>query len=118
MISISSKEKCNTNTSWFVVAMGISSLLSSSLVAIHRYTSVADLQRRHDTFADSFTSLANEIDMHLSIGLNEQGSVFANVYELVKHIKRNLDIIVDKAPGLPFYLSKHTVASLNITTLP
>jgi hypothetical protein len=105
MISVSNNEKCNTDTSWFIVAMGVSSLISSALVAIHRYTCVADLQRRHDTYADSFTSFANEIDMQLSIGLDEQGKVFTNIYELIKFTKRNLDLMIDKAPGLPFYLS-------------
>lgn len=106
IISTSSKEKCDTNTNWLLVAMGSASILSSALVTIHRYTTVADLQRRHDTYADAFTTFSNELDMQLALDTAEQGRVFTSTQELIKHAKRNLDILVDKAPGLPAHIAR------------
>lgn len=95
---------CGTRNNWISIMFGAMGLVSASLFTVHRYLRLPELQQEHDFYADEYEKLALTIEMHLVLTDNEEAKTFKNLGEFMKECKKDIDLLIDKAPA---------VASLN-----
>ena len=99
----------SSNNAWSSIFFGSMSLLAAGLITVHRNLSIAELQQQHDFYSDEFAKLANEIKMHLYIE-NTDSKTYKNIVEFCKDCKHHLDVLIDKAPPVPFAIRRRADA--------
>jgi hypothetical protein len=101
-IGIASKEESGScGNALILLAFGAIGICSTCLLTVHRLMNVAELQKEHDLYSDMFESLANEIDMQLTLDESIGSKMFTNKQEFAKYCKSRMDILIDKAPPIP-----------------
>jgi hypothetical protein len=86
-------------------------ILSTAIITIHRLLNFQESQHLHDIYSDMFVCTAKDIQMHMIL-CNSESSVFASKSELIKQIKHDLDILIDKSPIVPSYIQKHVLKKM------
>lgn len=86
-------------------------ILSTAIITIHRLLNFQESQHLHDIYSDMFVCTGKDIQMHMIL-CNSESSVFASKSELIKQIKHDLDILIDKSPNVPSYIQKHVLKKL------
>lgn len=107
--SIGLASSCDTDS--LSIALGFLVLISGAMFSIHRYMNIPELQQMHDFYGDEFYKLSNSIRLNLVLSTDESRS-FKNVQEYAKFIKGQIDICVDKAPGIPRHVLRRTKQKL------
>jgi hypothetical protein len=96
--SIGLASNCDSDS--LSIALGFLVLISGAMFSVHRYMNIPELQQMHDFYGDEFYKLSNSIRLNLVLSEDESRS-FKNIQEYAKFIKSQIDICVDKAPGIP-----------------
>jgi hypothetical protein len=114
--SIGLASSCDTDS--LSIALGFLVLISGAMFSIHRYMNIPELQQMHDFYGDEFYKLSNSIRLNLVLSTDESRS-FKNIQEYAKFIKGQIDICVDKAPGIPRHVLRRTKQKLggNLTIM-
>jgi hypothetical protein len=100
------------------IIFGSFSLASAACFTIHRYLSLPELQQSHDFYSDEYAKLMNEIRMQLKIDHSEH-KTYCHIVEFCKACKRELDILIDKAPAIPMNIrNKYKKISEHMKTDP
>lgn len=94
-----SSSSCN-GTNLLNILFGSIGLISATLFTIHRYLNLPELQQQHDFYSDEFEKLSKEIHLQLIIR-NDSHRTYASLVEFAKECKKQMDIIIDKAPAIP-----------------
>lgn len=98
------------------IALGFLVLISGAMFSIHRYMNIPELQQMHDFYGDEFYKLSNSIRLNLVLSSDESRS-FKNIQEYAKFIKGQIDICIDKAPGIPRHIVRKTKKRLGQLTI-
>ena len=109
---LSSQGTCSSDdktTSWVLLALNSVGLLSATLVSIHRFLSVSELQEQHDLYSDLYDILAKDIDLQMALTRSHVAPVFVSLSEFAKHCKARLDMLIDKGPSIPGFIERRAV---------
>jgi hypothetical protein len=88
------------NLNVLAIVFGTMALVASAMFSIHRYLQLPELQREYDFYGDEFEKLRLEINLQLILARDEAGiSVYTNLSEFAKEVKKRLDILIDKGPA-------------------
>lgn len=88
------------------IVLGITSLVSGTLMTIHRYFNYNQLEKDHGFYSGEYAKIKNE--MHMQIHIYQCDSkTYVNLVEFCKHIKRSLDSLLDRAPCIPSSIAKN-----------
>lgn len=112
--SIGLASSCDTDS--LSIALGFLVLVSGAMFSIHRYMNIPELQQMHDFYGDEFYKLSNSIRLNLVLSTDDSRS-FRNIQEYAKFIKGQIDICVDKAPGIPRHVLSRTKQRLGQLTI-
>lgn len=110
----SSAQKCNNDANWMSIGFGAAALLSSTLITIHRYMNLSELQQEHDFFSDMFQNMANEVSLQMALKDSSSHQTYTSIDEFAKYFKRQLDNMIDKAPSIPGWVEReveHNIAN-------
>lgn len=104
-IGISSSSCTGTGgTSLLNIVFGSIGLVSATLFTVHRYLNLPELQQQHDFYSDEFEKLSKEIHLQLIIR-NDTHRTYASLVEFAKECKKQMDLIIDKAPPIPKHIT-------------
>jgi len=112
--SIGLASSCNTDS--LSIALGFLVLVSGAMFSIHRYMNIPELQQMHDFYGDEFYKLSNSIRLNLVLSTDDS-RCFKNIQEYSKFIKGQIDICVDKAPGIPRHVMRKTKKRIGQLTI-
>lgn len=110
---ISKDDKCVGNDTVALLAFNSINILSTALITIHRLLKLEETQHLHDIYSDMYTCTAKDIEMHVIL-CESHSPVFSSKNELMKQIKHNLDILIDKSPNVPGYLQKQIINKVSL----
>lgn len=82
------------------IVFGALSLVSGTLMTIHRYFNFNQLERDHGFYSSEYAKIKNDIHMQLYIH-QCSNKTYVNLVEFVKTIKGSIDSMTDRAPGVP-----------------
>jgi len=101
-----SGESSQTNARVTPIVFGALSLVSGTLMTLHRYFNFNQLERDHGFYSGEFSKLKNDIHMQLYI-YQCNGKTYVNLVEYVKTIKTTIDSLTDRSPGIPSTIIKN-----------
>jgi hypothetical protein len=82
------------------ILFGSMALIASAMFSIHRYLQLPELQREYDFYSCEFEKLRLEIKLQLTlVKTAPDASVYRNIGEFSKEIKKRMDILIDKGPS-------------------
>lgn len=87
------------------IICGVCGLLSATMLSIHRYANLAELEYLHSQFADAFEK--QNLDIRSNIILDNQNSntTYTNLFEYLKYCKNEVSLLIEKAPPVPLSIS-------------
>jgi hypothetical protein len=88
-----------------LTVLGVCGIVGATLMAINRYMMFSELQQLHDVYSDNYEILHRDIKFNLSV-CRTPHSVFANDVEFIKNCKAHLDLLIDKAPAIPYVVRR------------
>jgi hypothetical protein len=83
---------------WLSVGFGLLGVTSSGLFVTQQVLALPEQQRDHHLFSCEYEKLSKEIQLHIALCADASSRTFANVGELLKHCKKTLDTLHDRAP--------------------
>jgi len=90
----------------FAIILGIVSLVSGTLMTIHRYFNFNQLEKDHSFYSSEYAKLKNE--MHMQMYIHQCSSkTYVNLVEFCKAIKGTLDSLIDRAPNIPSIIANN-----------
>lgn len=109
-VGSSTSGTCNNSKSWLSILFGTLGLVSASLFTIHRSMAFPELQKAHGFYSCEFEKLALEIKMQLVLDKKTEYHTYKNIAEFMKECKKNMDILIDRAPIIPDNIVKKVAA--------
>lgn len=108
---ISQKQECGVSNdqkeSILIILNGIT-IGSSGLMTIHKLLKLDEMHTLHSIYSDTHTCLAKDIQMHNILSTSDT-PVFKSLNEMAKNVKSRLDILIDKSPAVPDFISKRVI---------
>lgn len=102
---------------WLTIGLSSLNLVSASVLTIVQYLKLSEMTVQCGLVSNEYDKLALEIQMHTSVG--RETAMFRNHSELVKHIKRQIDSLIDRSAPIPKHIERRAIqeaANANATT--
>jgi len=99
MFGVSNKD-CENNTNWIAISLGVMSVSSAVLTALHSYLRISELQEAHIIHSNEFDKLSRSIQVE-TILQNTDDQTYINLGEFIKDCKERFDRLIDSAPPIP-----------------
>lgn len=85
------------------IALGVLGLITGVLTSIYNFMEIAQLQEKHDMYANQFEKHARSIEMEMVLNSN----TYISIGEYIKILKADLDRLIDNGPIIPMNILKN-----------
>lgn len=89
------------------IICGISGLISATMLSIHRYANLAELEYLHAHFVDSFEKQNLDIRSNIMLDSQNCNHTYTNLYEYLKFCKNEISILIEKSPPVPIQIKNN-----------
>lgn len=106
-ISVATAQNCDIGNSQSTLSIifGSLGLVSSTLFSIHRYLNLPEYQQQYRFYSDEYDKLGKQISLHVIIK-NDECRTYTCLVEFAKECKKQMDVLLDKAPSIPKHIIK------------
>jgi hypothetical protein len=99
----SCENKTASTVDYLQMSMGILSVLSASIAAMHHFLQLPARHKSHQMYAGAYEKLARSIEVHVLLA-NSDNRVYNNLPEFLKECQDGFDALTDTAPHIPGFI--------------